>query len=81
MFKTLDLITPLELDEGLKCRSEVNDVGGEETVEDHNNQEVPHILKGGVLSVRQQHWNLGFCFIYFLNKTHSLVTNLMIEGT
>ena len=66
MFKTLDLITSLELDEGLKCRSEVNDVGGEETVEDDNNEKVPDILKGGVLCVSQQHWNLGFCFIDYL---------------
>ena len=66
MFKALDLVTPLELDKCLKCRSEVNDVGGEETVEDDNNEEVPNILKGGVLSVSQQHWNLKFCFIDFL---------------
>ena len=49
------MVTPLELDEGLKSRSEVNDVGGEEAVEDDNDQEVPDILKSRVLCVSQEH--------------------------
>ena len=49
------MVTPLELNEGLKCRGEVNDVGCQEAVEDDNDQEVPDILKGGVLGVSQEH--------------------------
>ena len=45
------MITSPELDEGLKGRGEVNDVGCEEAVEDDNNEEVPDILKGGVRGV------------------------------
>ena len=49
------MVTSFELDEGLKCRSEVNDVGCEEAVQDDNYEEVPDILKGGVLGVSQEH--------------------------